>query len=105
MRLHVTGQRAVLGMTGGMVGGAGIGWAGWLGWLLGSGEGLLGFIGMDAGTAMGVGMLSVVASIRWAVGRWEKSKLRWWQDWARVGEGLERDLKVYSSSPLPCSNV
>ncbi|PPQ68031.1 hypothetical protein CVT25_014492 [Psilocybe cyanescens] len=98
MRLHVTGQRAVLGMTGGIVGGAGIGWAGWLGWLLGSGEGLLGFIGMDAGTAMGLGMLSAVASIRWAVGRWEKSKKRWWQDWVRVGEGLDRDLKVYSSA-------
>ncbi|KAH9485573.1 hypothetical protein JR316_0002483 [Psilocybe cubensis] len=94
MRLHITGQRAVLGMTGGIVGGAGIGWAGWLGWLLGSGEGMLGFIGIDAGTAMGVGMMSAVASIRWAVGRWEKSKSRWWQDLARVGEGLERDLKV-----------
>lgn len=94
MRLHLTGQRAVLGMTGGILSGIGIGWAGWLGWLLGSGEGLLGFVGMDTGTAVGVGMLSAVGSVRWAVGRWEKGKKRWWQDWARVAEGLDRDLKV-----------
>jgi hypothetical protein len=93
-RLHIAGQRAVLVMSGGVATGAGISWAGWLGWLLGSGEGLLGFVGMDAGTAVGVGILSAVASIRWAVGKWEKSKKRWWQDWSRVGEGLDRDLKV-----------
>jgi len=93
-QLHVAGQRAVIGMTGGVVTGLGIGWAGWLGWLLGSGEGLLGFVGMDANTAMGVGMLSAVAGIRWGVGKWEKAKKRWWQDWARVGQGLDRDLKV-----------
>jgi hypothetical protein len=94
MRLHIAGQRAVLVMSGGVATGAGISWAGWLSWLLGSGEGLLGFVGMDAGTAVGVGILSAVASIRWAVGKWEKSKKRWWQDWSRVGEGLDRDLKV-----------
>jgi hypothetical protein len=94
-RLHIAGQRAVLVMSGGVATGAGISWAGWLGWLLGGGEGLLGFVGMDAGTAVGVGILSAVASIRWAVGKWEKSKERWWQDWSRVGEGLDRDLKVY----------
>ena len=93
-QLHVTGQRAVLGMTGGIVTGVGISWAGWLGWLLGSGEGLLGFMGMEAGTAVGVGILSAVASIRWTVGKWEKSKRRWWQDWKRVAEGMDRDLKV-----------
>ncbi|KDR75155.1 hypothetical protein GALMADRAFT_69641 [Galerina marginata CBS 339.88] len=94
-RLHVAGQRAVLQMTGGIVGGVGIGWAGWLGWLVGSGEGLLGFVGMETETAIGFGILSAVASIRWAAGRWEKAKKRWWQDWTRVGEGLDRDLKVF----------
>lgn len=94
MRLHVTGQRAVLGMTGGVGSGVAISWAGWLGWLLGSGEGLLGFLGMDAGTAVGVGMLTALLSIRWGVGRWEKGKKRWWQDWVRVTDGLDRDLKV-----------
>ncbi|KAF8813850.1 hypothetical protein BYT27DRAFT_7250731 [Phlegmacium glaucopus] len=97
MRLHIAGQRVVFVMSGGVATGVGISWAGWLGWLLGSGEGLLGFVGMDAGTAIGVGMLSAVASIRWAVGKWEKSKKRWWQDWSRVGEGLDRDLRVRRS--------
>lgn len=94
-RLHINGQKVVLGTAGGVLTGVGISWAGWLGWLVGSGEGLLSFLGMEAGTAMGVGVLSAVASIRWAVGKWEKSKLRWWQDWARIGEGLDRDLKVH----------
>ncbi|KAF9478816.1 hypothetical protein BDN70DRAFT_808062 [Pholiota conissans] len=97
-RLHVTGQRAVLGMTGGILSSVGVGWAGWLDWLLGSGEGLLGFVGMDAGTAMGVGMLGAVASIRWAIGRWEKSKKQWWKDWTRAADGLDRDLQVRSRS-------
>lgn len=93
-RLHAAGQRAVLGMTGGSLSGIGVSWAGWLGWMTGSGEGLLGFVGTDAGTAMGLGLLTAVASIRWAIGSWEKSKKRWWQDWARAAEGLDRDLKV-----------
>jgi len=93
-RLHATGQRAVLGMTGGIVTGVGISWAGWLGWFLGSGEGLLGYVGMETGTAVGVGVLSAVTSIRWAVGQWEKSKKRWWQDWKRVAEGMNRDLRL-----------
>ena len=101
MRLHIAGQRAALVMSGGIATGVSISWAGWLGWLLGSSEGLLGFVGMDAGTAVGVGILSAVASIRWAAGKWEKSKKRWWQDWSRVGEGLDRDLKVcHLMSPL-----
>jgi hypothetical protein len=102
MRLHVTGQRAVLGMTGGVVSGVGISWAGWLGWLLGSGEGLLGFLGMDAGTAVGAGMLTALLSIRWGVGRWEKGKKRWWQDWVRVTDGLDRDLKVRAGAAIVC---
>ncbi|KAF9529237.1 hypothetical protein CPB83DRAFT_765399 [Crepidotus variabilis] len=93
-RLHIAGQKALITMTGGMLSGVGIGWAGWLGWLLGSGEGLLGFLGMDASTALGVGALTAVGGIRWGVGTWEKAKKRWWQDWTRVGQGLERDLKV-----------
>ncbi|KJA27888.1 hypothetical protein HYPSUDRAFT_130531 [Hypholoma sublateritium FD-334 SS-4] len=93
-RLHAAGQRAVLGMTGGSLSGIGVSWAGWLGWMVGSGEGLLGFVGIDAGTAIGLGLLTAVASIRWAIGSWEKSKKRWWQDWERAAEGLDRDLKV-----------
>lgn len=78
------------------MGGAGIGWVGWMGWLVGSGEGLFASLGMtmEPATAMGVGALTAVASIRWAVGRWEKGKRKWWEDWRRIGDGLDRDLRV-----------
>jgi hypothetical protein len=94
-RLHIAGQKVVLGMGGGVATGLGVGWTGWLGWLLGSGEGIFGFLGMEPSTAIGVGALVAVASIRWSIESWEKARKRWWQDWRRVGEGLERDLKVY----------
>ncbi|KAG6920261.1 hypothetical protein DXG01_005030 [Tephrocybe rancida] len=93
-RLHVAAQRATLGMGGSIATGAGISWAGWVGWLAGSGEGLLGAIGLDAGMAGGVGLLTAVAGVRWAVGKWERAKRRWWEDWDRVGSGLGRDLKA-----------
>ena len=54
-------------------------------------------MGMDPITGIGVGLLGVVGSLRWAVGRWEKEKKRWWGDWERIGKGLERDLKVVST--------
>jgi len=95
-RLHIAGQRVALRTFGGTVTGVGIGWAGWLGWLVNSGEGVYGLMGMNANTAMAVGLLVMVASIRLGIGSWEKAKKRWWQDWVRVSEGLERDLKVDS---------
>ncbi|KAG6860763.1 hypothetical protein C0995_007795 [Termitomyces sp. Mi166 len=93
-RLHVTAQRTTLRMGGGIVAGAGLGWAGWFGWLAGTGEGLLGAVGLDSGSAMGLGLLIAVASVRWGVGKWERAKRRWWEDWDRVGNGLGRDLKA-----------
>lgn len=93
-RLHLAGQKAVVGMSGGIATGVGLSWAGWVGWLPGSGEGLLGILSMDAGTALGVGGLGALVGVRWAVGRWEKAKKLWWEDWARVGDGLQRDLNV-----------
>lgn len=51
-------------------------------------------LGMDPMTGVGVGLLGVAGSLRWAVGRWEKEKRKWWRDWDRIGKGLERDLKV-----------
>ena len=50
----------------------------------------------SAGTAVGVFMLCTVLGVRWAVGKWERAKRRWWEDWSRVVEGLERDLEVRS---------
>jgi hypothetical protein len=56
--------------------------------------------------ALGMGALSTVGGLRWAVGRWEKAKKKWWESWERVESGLERDLEVCSSlyfKPLhPC---
>ena len=50
----------------------------------------------SVGTAVGVFMLCTVLGVRWAVGKWERAKRRWWEDWSRVVEGLGRDLEVRS---------
>lgn len=81
-------------MGGSVAAGVGLGWAGWIGWLVPTGEGLFGFIGVDPGTAIGVGILGSLLGVRWGVGKWEKAKKVWWDDWRRVGDGLDRDLKV-----------
>lgn len=60
---------------------------------LGSGIGLP-FVEGSVGTAIGAFMLCTVLGVRWAVGKWERAKKRWWEDWSRVGEGLGRDLEV-----------
>ncbi|KAG1865820.1 hypothetical protein DFJ58DRAFT_838472 [Suillus subalutaceus] len=88
-RLHRDGQNAVLGAFGGMFGGAGVGW-----WLAFGESALSVGAGSEAGTALGAGALVAVASIRWAVGKWERAKRKWVEDADRVGEGLKRDLKV-----------
>jgi hypothetical protein len=89
MRLHRDAQNAVLGTFGGMFGGAGLGW-----WLT-FGESALSLgAGSEAGTALGAGALVAIASIRWAVGKWERAKRHWVEDANRVSEGLKRDLKV-----------
>lgn len=89
--LHSTAQRVTIGMGGSVISGFGIAWAGWAGQL-----GLLGVYGpgMETESAVGLGLLTTSFGIRWAVGRWERAKKRWWKDWDRVGQGLERDLKV-----------
>jgi hypothetical protein len=84
-RLHVAAQHAVLATLGSLAVGAGFSWSGWVGWFVPA---------MDAGTAVGGGMLVALLGVRVAIGRWEKAKQRWWEDWTRVGEGLGRDLKV-----------
>ncbi|KAI0766512.1 hypothetical protein BC629DRAFT_1583679 [Irpex lacteus] len=90
--LHSTAQSIALGTGGSVMSGLGIAWAGWaehlgiVGDLVGS--------GMQVETAVGAGMLVCAVGVRWMVGRWERAKRRWWRDWERVGEGLERDLKA-----------
>ncbi|TFY62649.1 hypothetical protein EVJ58_g3730 [Rhodofomes roseus] len=83
-----TAQRALIGMSGSVFGGVGVVWAGW--------AGQLGIIdmAMHAETVIGVGMLGAVAGVRWAVGRFERAKRKWLQDYDRVGDGLERDLRA-----------
>ncbi|THV05015.1 hypothetical protein K435DRAFT_774024 [Dendrothele bispora CBS 962.96] len=91
-RLHLAGQQAAIGMGGSVATGAGLGWAGWYGWLTGSEHALAPLLQMDATTAIGAGLLTAALGIRWSVGKWERAKRRWWADWDRVGEGLERDM-------------
>lgn len=105
-QLHSRGQRAALGLGTGVVASASFGWLGWLGWLSGAGlstgtENALFYalssvtnIGIEPGTAVGLGVFSALASVRWSIGKWEKAKMHWWEDWARICDGLERDLKV-----------
>ena len=89
--LHTTAQRVTISMGGSVISGFGIAWAGWAGQL-----GLLGVygLGLETESAVGLGLLTASVGVRWAVGRWERAKRRWWKDWDRVGQGLERDLKV-----------
>jgi len=70
-----------LGLGGSIVTGVGVG-------------GFWGFLGTEAGTAFGVGMLAALLSVRWVVGKWERGKKRWLEDWRRVGDGLGRDIKT-----------
>ena len=79
----------MLGMLGGLVGGGSI-----AAYLLGfgNGVGMAGGVGMS--TAMGAMAFCALLGIRWAAGKWERAKKRWWEDWSRVGEGLGRDLEV-----------
>jgi hypothetical protein len=105
-QLHSRGQSAALGLGTGVVASTSFGWLGWLGWLSGAGlstgtENALFHalssvtnIGIEPGTAIGLGVFGALASVRWSIGKWEKAKRHWWEDWARICDGLERDLKV-----------
>ncbi|KAF4598243.1 hypothetical protein EYR38_006639 [Pleurotus pulmonarius] len=100
-RLQLAAQKVTIGVLGSAGAGAGVSWAGWVGWLAESG--MFG-IPMDTTTALGVGALGTLVGVRWAVGRWERAKKRWWEDWHRVGDGLARDLKSNLSQTIS-SNI
>ncbi|KZT10701.1 uncharacterized protein LAESUDRAFT_721067 [Laetiporus sulphureus 93-53] len=87
-RLQTTAQHALLGIGGSVFSGMGIAWAGWAGQL-----GIFD-MAMQLETAIGAGMLAAVAGVRWAVGRFERAKKKWWKDYDRIGQGLERDLRT-----------
>jgi hypothetical protein len=80
--LHLRAQIILLQAYGLSIGGPAVAWGGWA----------VGFAGDEL--AVGAGALSFALGLRWAVGRWEKAKRRWWESWDRVDEGLERDIKV-----------
>lgn len=82
--LHLRAQLLLIQAYALSIGGPGVAWGGWA----------VGYVGEEL--AVGAGALSLVFGIRWAVGRWEKAKRRWWESWSRVDEGLERDLQVWN---------
>ncbi|KAI4521848.1 hypothetical protein K525DRAFT_279147 [Schizophyllum commune Loenen D] len=95
-RLHRSAQRSFLVAVGGAGLGTGTAIASSFA-SLGVAEGVLSNLlsaGVTPGTAAGAGVLLALASVRVAIGRWEKAKRRWWGDWKRVSEGLERDLST-----------
>lgn len=88
-RLHQEAQSAVVGAFVGILGGAGVSW-----WLA-IGSNVLSFgPGAEIASAVGVGAIVAISSIRWAVGKWERAKRKWMQDLERVSDGTKRDLKT-----------
>lgn len=55
---------------------------------------------VDGPTVLGAGLLAFAVGLRFAVGQWERAKKDWWDDWRRVGEGLERDVKKVAAEVL-----
>lgn len=102
-RLHASAQRAVVTMSGSVLGGLGFAWAGWAS-ELGLAGGFIN-VGMGAETAVGAGMLGAALGVRWAVARWDRARKRWWKDWDRVCEGLDRDLKVSVRDSRLCATM
>jgi hypothetical protein len=96
-QLHLAAQQTVLAAFSSLAVGTGIGWSGWYG--------LLGY-SVNTSTAIGLGALCGLLGVRWAVGRWERAKRKWWLNWTRVGDGLGRDLEASHSEGGPaCSAI
>lgn len=89
--LHLRVQMLLIQAYGLSIGGPGVAWGSWA----------VGYASEEL--AIGASALSFILGIRWALGRWEKAKKRWWESWARIDEGLERDLQVriYAKADYP----
>lgn len=88
-RLHREAQSAVAGAFIGVFGGAGASW-----WLA-VGSHILSFgPGAEIASALAVGTIIAIGSLRWAVGKWERAKRKWIQDLGRVSDGIKRDMKA-----------
>lgn len=92
-RMHVAGQRALLGMGGATVAGMTISWAGWVGALMNM-DGILGLAALEPPTAMATGVLVTLLGVRWASWSWNKARKQWWDDFLRVSGGLKQDITV-----------
>lgn len=55
---------------------------------------------LDIATSLGLASFVSVGVLRWAVGRWERAKGRWWDDWKRVGRAVERDVRAQAKTCL-----
>ncbi|KAF8313462.1 hypothetical protein DL93DRAFT_2228523 [Clavulina sp. PMI_390] len=80
--LHVRAQMLLIQTYALSIGGPGAAWGAWA----------VGYASEEI--ALGAGVLSAMAGVRWAVGRWERAKRRWRESLTRVDEGLERDLQI-----------
>ncbi|KAG7098830.1 hypothetical protein E1B28_000734 [Marasmius oreades] len=89
--LHLTGQRATLGMSASVASAVGFTWAAWLATITTFHLPLLGTI--ESTTALGLGLLSLTVGVRITQSHVEKAKKRWWADFDRVSEGLDRDVR------------
>ncbi|KAF7304833.1 hypothetical protein MKEN_01197400 [Mycena kentingensis (nom. inval.)] len=90
-RLHVAGQRALVGMFSAVGTGMVITWSGYLGFFLNA-NGLMSHLALEPGTAVATGMLVSVAGIHWAARRWSKGVQIWWDDFLRVAGGVKQDV-------------
>ncbi|KAL0578284.1 hypothetical protein V5O48_003695 [Marasmius crinis-equi] len=97
-RLHLTAQRATLGVGASVASGVGFSWAAWLATISPLHPPLLGNV--EPTTALGLGLLSLAAGIRMTQSSVEKAKKRWWEDFDRVSEGLDRDVRKTVESVL-----
>ncbi|KAJ7593975.1 hypothetical protein C8J56DRAFT_853788 [Mycena floridula] len=87
-RLHIAAQQLVLNISGSL---AATSSAGFFAHFLG---------GLELGTAVPGAIFVFLFTTRWSIGRWERAKQAWWDDWERVGEALKRDLKTNLTKTL-----
>ncbi|KAF9263386.1 hypothetical protein L218DRAFT_347237 [Marasmius fiardii PR-910] len=90
-QLHLTGQRATLGVGASIASAVGFTWAAWLATISSVHFPVLGTV--ESTTALGLGLLSLTAGIRITQSQVEKAKKCWWADFDRVAEGLDRDVQ------------
>lgn len=82
IRLHRQVQKALFASSCGLLGSSAAVYTGWFSQYL---------IGYDA---LGLGALAIVVVLRLFIRSWDKAQSKWWADWDRAGQGLERDVKV-----------